>query len=92
MHLLTQSCASLGLYPINFCIKQIFIQSVDQIIVFSIQKVYKLTYKLLSSQNASFKPITFDANNTAIFPDDTSFKLSADSYNYIVSNIVKNEK
>jgi len=45
-----------------------------------------LTYKLLSDANAKFSPITFDSNKTAIFPAKTSFKLSDDGYNYIVSN------
>jgi len=84
VHLVTQSCVSLGIYPKNFCIKQIFIQSVDQLIVFSIQKVYVLTYKLLSATNPTFNPITFSPNKTAIFPAETNFKLSDDGYNYIV--------
>jgi hypothetical protein len=76
----------LGVYRRNFCIQQIFIQSVDQLIVFNIQKVYKLMYKLLSDANAKFNPITFDSKKTAIYPAKTSFKLADDGYNYIVSN------
>ena len=89
VHLVTQSCVSLGLFPRNFCIKRIFIQSIDELIIFDITKAVKLTYTVLSSASSTAAPISFNSNKTAVFPYPTSFKLSDDGFNYIVRNIFK---
>jgi hypothetical protein len=84
VHLVTQSCAALGIYPKNFCIKKLYIQSINELITFDITKAVKFLFTDLEiNSNFSF-PIYWSSNKIAIFPSSTGFKLTDDGYNYLV--------
>lgn len=70
----------------NYCLSQLFIQSIDQLLIYDTSKAIPLTYKLLSSPDSTDPyPIMWTSSKEAIFPFDTNFDLYDDGYNYVVS-------
>ena len=69
----------------NYCLRQIFIQSIDELIIFDISKAIPLTYLVLSSSVKTPYPIFWTQDNYVQFPFSTGFTMYDDGYSYIVS-------
>jgi hypothetical protein len=73
----------LGLFPRNFCIKTLYIQSINDLIIFDINKAVKLNYKDLSSKDKKQYPIFWN-QKTPVLPFAIGLKLTDNGYQYTV--------
>jgi hypothetical protein len=81
MHLVTESCASLKLFKQNFCIKTIFVQSIDDIVSWDIND--NLRYMDLSSADKKMTPVLWNLENADI-KKDNAIKITKDASQYHV--------
>lgn len=84
VHLISTSCLSLGAFPFNYCIKKIQIQSLNEFIVYDVQKVIKLQYMDVESPVKVLLPIKWQKNKV-VMPKKSGFRIIDDGYHYRVS-------
>jgi hypothetical protein len=79
VHLVSHPCVP-GCEWCNYCIKEIYIQSIDDLVGFDIESTPKLFYRDLSGTKVAL-PLIW-SNNQASLPKETLFSIYQDSYQY----------
>lgn len=84
MHLISESCIKIKGFIFNYCIKGIYIQSIDDYVSFEINRIPALHYIDLSSANKTVLPLIW-RDEIYTLPKSVSIQIKQDDYNYYVS-------